>query len=70
MADAKPERGSTEYTSSPDTQHAAEQASGRDRRLFPGGDPARSNLMVGMESADQDDRTARLTGHPASREDV
>jgi hypothetical protein len=72
MADSQPKRGSTEYTSSqaPDTQDSAEQAGGRDRRLFPGGDLSRSRLMVGMESADQDDRTARLAGHPASREDA
>ena len=66
MADSKPARGSTEDTSSQasDPQEAAGAPGVRDRRLFPGGDPSRSNTMVGMESVDQDDRTARLAGHP------
>lgn len=72
MADSRSRRGTTEFTSSqaPDTQASAGQASGRDRRLFPGGDLSRSSLMVGMESADQDDRTARLAGHPRSPEEA
>jgi hypothetical protein len=53
----------------PQTQDAADTAGGRDHRLFPGGDPSRASTMVGMESVDQDDRTARLVGHPIQPSD-
>jgi hypothetical protein len=66
MADPKRDSRPADYSSSqaPETQEAERREREHDDRAIPGGDPSRSNLMVGMESVDQDERTARLAGHP------
>jgi hypothetical protein len=69
MADPKRDSRPADYSSSqaPETQEAERREREHDDRAIPGGDPSRSNLMVGMESVDQDERTARLAGHPRAR---
>jgi hypothetical protein len=69
MADPKPDSRPADYSSSqaPETQDAAHREREHDHRAIPGGHPSRSNLMVGMESVDQDGRTAHLAGHPPTR---
>jgi hypothetical protein len=69
MADPKHDSRPADYSSSqaPETQEAAHREREHDDRAIPGGDPTRSKLMVGMESVDQDERTARLAGHPTPR---